>query len=163
MAPNADLALLHALLASSTLTVQETESFFWRTRQMSEVIDLPQAQRIWMDQSARYRQAISALEPTPTGAVALTSTLSLASIQRSLWQEEAAAWESLAQASEVHYRLTLDSDLGATISQTAVGRPDHLLNVNLTVRDYRLGIVAGVAAGALLLAVLTAWLWWRAG
>ena len=162
VADNPDLALLHALLASSTLSERETESFFWRTHELSEAIDLTQAQRIWMEQAARYHQAISALEPPPANSAPLTATLSLAAIQRRLWQEEASAWEALAQASEVRYRLTLESRIGANIAQTAVGGPEQPLTVNLAVRDYRPETIAAAAAGLLLLAVLTAWLWWRA-
>lgn len=163
VAANADLALLHALLASPTPVMQETESFFWRTRQISETVDLPQAQRVWLEQAARYQQAISALAPEPTQNDVLTSTLSLATIQRSLWKEEAAAWEALAHASEVRYRLTLNSAQHTPISQTAVGRPDQPLPINVSVRDYRMETVLGTAAGILLLTILAAWAWWRAG
>ncbi|MGB3217797.1 MAG: hypothetical protein WBD79_10370, partial [Anaerolineae bacterium] len=160
-----DLALLHALLLPSGVTLQETESLFWRTRQISETLDLPQAQRIWQAQAQRYRQASSTLAPSPQPAATatLTTTISLALIQRRLWQEEATAWEALAQASEVRYRLTLDSDLSGAITQTTLGRPEQPLRVNLAVRDYRLETMAAAGGALLLLALLTAWLWWRAG
>jgi hypothetical protein len=163
VAANADLALLHTLLASPTPVMQSTESFFWRTRQLSETVDLPQAQRVWLEQAARYRQAISGLGPAPTANDVLTSTLSLATIQRSLWEAEAAAWEALAHASEVRYRLTMDSAQRTAISQTAVGRPDQPLHISLSVRDYRTETVLGAAAGIMLLTILAAWAWWRAG
>lgn len=160
-----DLALLHALLLPSGVTLQETESLFWRTRQISETLDLPQAQRIWQAQAQRYRQASSTLAPSPQPAATatLTTTISLALIQRRLWQEEATAWEALAQASEVRYRLTLDSALSGAITQTTLGRPEQPLRVNLAVRDYRLETMAAAGGALLLLALLTAWLWWRAG
>ena len=163
VAANADLALLHALLASPTPVMQSTEAFFWRTRQISETVDLPQAQRAWLEQAARFHQAISALAPAPSANDVLTSTLSLATIQRSLWEEEAAAWEALAHASEVRYRLTMDGAQQPTISQTAVGRPGQPLHISLSVRDYRMETVLGAAAGILLLTLLAAWAWWRAG
>lgn len=158
-----DMALLHALLLPSGVTLQETESFFWRSRQISETLALPQAQTAWQAQAQRFRQAISALNPAqPVDATVLTSTVSLASVQASLWQQEADAWEDLAQASEVRYRLTLEGDLSGAVAQTTLGRPGQPLRVNLTVRDYRLETVTAAGAALLLLALVTAWLWWRA-
>ena len=63
----------------------------------------------------------------------------------------------------MRYRLTLDSDLSGAITQTTLGRPEQPLRVNLAVRDYRLETMAAAGGALLLLALLTAWLWWRAG
>ena len=158
-----DLALLHALLLPSGVTLQETESFFWRSRQISETLALPQAQAAWQAQAQRFRRAISALNPAqPVDSTVLTNTVSLALVRVSLWQQEADAWEDLAQASEVRYRLTLEGDLSGAVSQTTLGRPEQPLRVNLTVRDYRLETVAAAGAALLLLALGAAWVWWRA-